>query len=126
MCSQWGLIYNDPERKIERFAGKRKDWLTKDRICRTCVLRNVHSETETTVTVGAKEKSEHYLCLSFSLCLLQHAFLFLLYHAASPHLFFFSTFLRKQTDLLSRPPPSLSIKGERKGDLSERSGDTKK
>lgn len=78
------------------------------------------------MTVGAKEKSEHYLrlSLSLSLCPLQHASLFLLlYRAASPHLFFFSIFLRKQTDLLScHCPPlslSLSIKGERKGEERE-------
>lgn len=47
---------NNPERKrIENFAGDREDDEESD--CRTCVLRNVHGETETTVTVGAKEKS---------------------------------------------------------------------
>lgn len=45
---------NNPEgRRIENFD--RKDDEGSDR--RTCVLRNVHGETETTVTVGAKEKS---------------------------------------------------------------------
>jgi len=81
------------------------------------------------VTVGAKEKSGHYLRLSLSLRSLQHASLFLLlYHAASPHLFFFSTFLCKQTDLLfSSLSPSIIREGERekKGSLGG-SGETKK
>lgn len=100
------ICNNNPSREeSETLPAHEK--MTKDRSCGGPVFHAAYTvRLKLPVTVGAKEKSGHYLHLSLSLCPLLHASLFLfLYRAASPHLFFFfffSAFLRKQTDLFGR------------------------